>query len=50
MSYLFDNEHLLLESLIALCLNKWLDLPTHTDQSPNPNTYLDDNTRNEYPP
>ena len=33
MSYLFDNEHLLLESLIALCLNKWLDLPRHTPQS-----------------
>jgi len=32
MSYLFDNEHLFLESLIALSLNKWLDHPMHTIQ------------------
>lgn len=32
MSYLFDNEVFLLESLIALCLNKWLDHPMHAAQ------------------
>ncbi|KAF9792888.1 hypothetical protein BJ322DRAFT_997340 [Thelephora terrestris] len=32
MSYLFDNEHFLLESLIALCLNKWLDHPMQSAQ------------------
>lgn len=32
MSYLFNNEHLLLESLIALCLNKWLDHPMNATQ------------------
>ncbi|KAL6307924.1 hypothetical protein BKA93DRAFT_726660 [Sparassis latifolia] len=27
MKYNFDHDHLLLESLVALCLNRWVDRP-----------------------